>query len=97
MNQIIEWIKTRRDVVQKQRDELDINKNGEYELTIGKGGQLTAFNQVLAYIETHGDSEEKFSVEEIRNYIVSQDSMGDILYFLSAENIRKANQEEEYE
>lgn len=39
--------------------------------------------------------EDKFTVEEIRNYILSQDSMGDILYFLSAENIRKANQKPE--
>lgn len=41
--------------------------------------------------------EDRFTVEEIKNYILSQDSMGDILYFLSAENIRKANQEEEEE
>ena len=39
--------------------------------------------------------EEKFTLDEIRNYILSQDSMGDILYFLSAENIRKANEPKE--
>jgi hypothetical protein len=33
----------------------------------------------------------KFSIEEIKNYIMSQDSMGDILYNLSAENIVDAN------
>ncbi len=32
----------------------------------------------------------KFSIEEIRNYILSQNSLGDILYNLSSENIEKA-------
>jgi hypothetical protein len=39
--------------------------------------------------------EEKFTVEEFRNYIKSQDSLGDIMYNLNAENIRKANLWEE--
>lgn len=40
-----------------------------------------------------------FTVEEIRKYIMSQDSMGDTLYNLKAENIIEANlpEEEEYE
>lgn len=38
---------------------------------------------------------ESFTIEEIKNYIKSQDSLGDVLYFLNAENIRKANQKEE--
>jgi hypothetical protein len=38
--------------------------------------------------------EEKFTVQEFRNYIESQDSLGDVLYYLSAENIRKANPQE---
>lgn len=41
--------------------------------------------------------EEKFTVEEIRNYILSQDSLGDVLYFLNADNIIKANTKEEDE
>lgn len=48
--------------------------------------------------------EEKFTIEEIRNYINSCDSLGDVAYFLSAERIKKANEpkeenlnEEEYE
>jgi hypothetical protein len=32
-----------------------------------------------------------FTLEEIRNYIIAQDSFGDVLYKLSEENIRKAN------
>lgn len=32
----------------------------------------------------------KFTIEEIKNYIVSQESRGDILYNLSEENIQKA-------
>lgn len=38
---------------------------------------------------------EKFTIEEIKNYVLSQDSMGDIAYNLSAENIRKANEPKE--
>lgn len=35
--------------------------------------------------------EEKFTVEEFKNYVLSQQSMGDVCYYLSAENIKKAN------
>ena len=35
--------------------------------------------------------EETFTIEEIKNYLLSQDSRGDIMYNLSAENIHKAN------
>ncbi len=34
---------------------------------------------------------ETFTIEEIKNYILSQDSLGDVMYNLSAENIIKAN------
>ena len=33
----------------------------------------------------------KFTIEEIRKYIESQDSLGDVLYNLSEENIVSAN------
>jgi hypothetical protein len=39
--------------------------------------------------------EKKFTVAEIKKYILSKDSMGDILYYLSAENTEKANEPEE--
>ena len=39
--------------------------------------------------------QETFTIAEIRNYIMSQDSLGDVAYNLSAENIIKANQIEE--
>ena len=39
--------------------------------------------------------EPKFTIDEIRTYLFSKNSMGDILYFLSAENIIKANEIEE--
>jgi len=39
----------------------------------------------------------KYTIEEIRNYIMSQDSMGDIVYFLTEENIDKANSDDEDE
>jgi hypothetical protein len=38
--------------------------------------------------------EEKFTIKEIKNYILSQDSLGDVMYFLNADNIRKANPKE---
>lgn len=38
-------------------------------------------------------SEQKFTILEIKNYITSQDSLGDVLYNLSVENILKAQPE----
>lgn len=39
-----------------------------------------------------------FTVEEIRVYLKNQDSFGDALYYLSEDNIKKANEpEEEFE
>lgn len=35
---------------------------------------------------------EKFTIDEIRKYIESQDSMGDILYNLSVKKINEANE-----
>jgi len=40
---------------------------------------------------------QKFTIEEIKNYIISQDSLGDVLYNLKEENIIKANQPQEKE
>ena len=34
-----------------------------------------------------------FTIEEIRNYIRSKDSIGDVIYYLNEENIIAANQE----
>lgn len=39
--------------------------------------------------------EQKFTIEEIRNYIKSQDSLGDVMYNLNAEKIIEANEPEE--
>jgi len=39
--------------------------------------------------------EEKFTVQEFKNYLLKQDSRGDIMYNLSEENIIKANEESE--
>ena len=38
-----------------------------------------------------------FTIDEIRKYILSQDSMGDILYNLSVSKILEANEPEEEE
>ena len=37
--------------------------------------------------------EDRFTIEEIKKYLESQDSMGDIHYYLSVENIKKANED----
>lgn len=37
--------------------------------------------------------QETFTIEEIKIYLMSQDSMGDIMYNLSAKNIIKANED----
>ena len=39
--------------------------------------------------------QDKFTIEEIKNYIKSRYSLGDVFYFCTAENIRKANEPEE--
>ena len=36
--------------------------------------------------------EEKFTIKEFKAYLLTQDSFGDVLYNLSVENIKKANQ-----
>ena len=38
-----------------------------------------------------------FTIDEIRKYILSQDSLGDVLYNLSVSKILEANQPEEEE
>ena len=35
--------------------------------------------------------EEKFTIEEFKNYLSTCDSFGDAIYFCTAENIIKAN------
>jgi hypothetical protein len=39
----------------------------------------------------------KFTIAQIRAYLLSKDSMGDMLYYLNEENILKANEPEELE
>ncbi len=36
-----------------------------------------------------------FTIEQIKNYLLKQDSLGDVLYNLSEKNILKANEPEE--
>lgn len=38
-----------------------------------------------------------FTIDEIRKYILSQDSLGDVLYNLSVSKILEANEPEEYD
>jgi hypothetical protein len=33
--------------------------------------------------------EKKFTIQEFKNYILSKDSLGDVMYFLTEENIIK--------
>lgn len=46
-------------------------------------------------IQVNVESIPRFTVDEIRNYLRSKDSLGDIFYHLSAENIIKANNKSE--
>ena len=39
----------------------------------------------------------KFTIKEIKNYILKQDSLGDVLYNLSEEKIEEANTSPAYE
>ncbi len=41
--------------------------------------------------------EEKFTIAEIKQYLISCDSFGDAVYFLSVEKIKEANEPEEDE
>lgn len=36
--------------------------------------------------------EDTFTIDEIRNYILSQDSLGDVLYNLDSDHIYEANE-----
>lgn len=40
-------------------------------------------------------SDQKFTIVEIKNYLLKQESRGDIMYNLTAENLLKANTEDE--
>jgi len=37
----------------------------------------------------------KYTVDEFRNYLLQQESRGDIMYYLNEDNIDKANEPEE--
>lgn len=39
----------------------------------------------------------QFTIEEIKKYILSQDSLGDVMHYLSAGNIIKANQSKDFD
>ena len=41
----------------------------------------------------------KYTIDEFRNYLLKQDSLGDIHYFLNEDNVDKANEleDEEYD
>jgi hypothetical protein len=41
--------------------------------------------------------DEKFTIQEIKNYLLKQDSFGDAVYYLNAENIKKAQIQDEEE
>jgi len=40
------------------------------------------------------DNQKKFTIDEFKNYLKNQDSLGDIYYNLSVENVLKANKKE---
>ena len=71
-----------------------LNKNED--LKVGKID--TIFLDGTMEVEIYDNQEEKFTVSEFKKYIESQDSLGDVMYFLTPEKIKEANlqtQEEE--
>jgi phenolic acid decarboxylase len=40
------------------------------------------------------EEERTYTLEEFRKYVLSQDSLGDVMYFLTEENVNRANVEE---
>lgn len=55
-------------------------------------------DSIAQYADQYMENQEpRFTIDEIKNYLLGQDSMGDILYNLSEENIRKANEQTEEE
>lgn len=55
-------------------------------------GTAFAVMKLIGFYEEN--KERKFSVDEIKKYIYSKDSLGDILYYLNEENIIEANSDE---
>ncbi len=49
------------------------------------------------YQNTRNKMQNTFTIDEIRKYILSQDSLGDVLYNLSVSKILEANEPEEEE
>jgi hypothetical protein len=39
--------------------------------------------------------EKKFTIWEFKKYVMTQDSLGDVLYFLNERNVEKANKDVE--
>lgn len=77
------------------------NKNNEYKGILShwneddKGPFSSYWNEDDPYQTGNNDLQHKdkisFTIEEIKNYILTQESLGDVLYNLSSENIKKAN------
>lgn len=47
------------------------------------------------YDDFEKEMENRFTIEEIKKYVTSRDSFGDVCYFLNAENIRFVNLKDE--
>jgi hypothetical protein len=69
----------------------------DHILPRSKGGKDKIWNYQTMCIKCNNkkgkefETMDKFTIDEIRNYLKAQDSFGDALYNLNCENIRKAN------
>lgn len=93
-------------IINKEDDEdiVEIVYNGKvygewYKYANVDSPEDLTLNRDLTYLINVGidigrqEKEQKFTVDEIRNYILKQDSMGDVMYNLSADNILEANRD----
>lgn len=55
------------------------------------GKSTSGLHHIKVVIGLPVKTKKLFTIEEIRAYITSQDSLGDVLYNLNADNIIKAN------
>ena len=86
-------------IANPEMDEFDTLKLGHYRSIYDLyeeiyGEKIDGFNEADEIDPDYEEyeTERKFTIDEFKNYVLSQDSMGDILYFLNEENIIKANQ-----
>jgi hypothetical protein len=55
----------------------------------------TGLNHMFHYTLKISNMKHKYTIDEIKNYILKQDSLGDVLYNLNHDKIMEANEPED--